>query len=248
MCDNTVFKLKQFSKRTPYFQAKDNSNYYFHFCDKNELQPCDGLLCTSNDGKTFKSLGKSLSISNDNILQYRDGGCGSLQGSADITMLCGDVNFNVKEKKECYVNAVFEHPYMCPKLKNSCKGNWQGYDFDFKTFKVDFEDGTRVDYRCIDQLLDTSDCNGSAICINDKIGIGNPFLRKINENGIAIRFENNNLQYEVELRCNSDNTITQETAPLFDGGPTVKRLIWNNGVCPKMQASAPIIGYVILAM
>ena len=248
MCDNQKFALGQFNKQTPYYQNQLDTSFYFSFCQKSDQSPCDGLLCSTTDGKTFNNLGKSLAFQSDTLLAFKNGDCdGSNNGHADIVMLCGDVNFEVLQNDKCYLKAEYQHPYFCPRLQSTCNTNWQNTEFNISPFQLDL-DGSKLDFKCVsDFKKDSSNCNDNAICFKGK-GLQNPFLRHISTNGLAFRFLDGNENYEVQLNCNNDQNKVMDSYSLFPGGPTVKRISFNNGTCPKQIYGQSIVGYVILAM
>ena len=251
MCDNPKFALSQFDKETPYYRNTQKQSYYFSFCKKSDQSPCDGLLCSTVNGKDFKSLGNKIQINGNNMLTYSGGACDNgNNGHADILMLCGDVGFNVlDDSQSCYLKAEYQHPYFCPLSKTTCKGSWQNIDYSIGPFDIEIA-GQKFQFKCVTDFKSASNdnCNDNALCANGKEGLQNPYLREISTNGVAYRFPYKNDQYEMNLKCDNSGERVEDSYSLFTGGPTVKRITWNNGTCPTLVYGGSIVGYIFLAM
>eukprot|EP00835_Amoeboradix_gromovi_P003174 NODE_200_length_15202_cov_0.356618.p7 type:complete len:252 gc:universal NODE_200_length_15202_cov_0.356618:12540-11785(-) len=251
MCDISKFALSQFDKSTPYYKNSLETSYYFSFCKQADLNPCDGLICTTKDGIHFDSLGKSLSLEeSSNQIHFRDGACdNSNNGHSDVIMLCGDPEFKVLESDRCYLKAEYQHPYMCPRLKSTCGVAYQGYEFKIEPFEFVLDDH-KYKFNCVDDYkkANEKDCNGAAICYDDKYALDSPFLRSISSGGVGYRFYRGSSQYEIHLNCDNNGEKVTEIYQPFKGGPKVHKLTLNNGTCPTVVYTGSIIGYVILGM
>eukprot|EP00834_Sanchytrium_tribonematis_P001620 NODE_41_length_34096_cov_2.002235.p16 type:complete len:257 gc:universal NODE_41_length_34096_cov_2.002235:28323-27553(-) len=251
MCKNfDLIEFSQFNKKTPYFQYASDVSFYFNFCDQDiNLRPCENYICKSSDGVNFDGIGNDLKL-DGNVATFLGGDCENSNAATTIELSCGNVFFSPKGKiQKCSFDALYQHPYFCPKLKETCAVRFQGYTVDVKDVEFS-DDQDKFNFKCQNFFGTASrdNCDYNSICVNSKIGLENPYIREIDSDKIVYRFLYQSQQYELELNCNSNGNREIIGQPLFTGGPNVRRIILNNGTCPTLLTGPPITLLIILAM